>query len=72
MSCFNPRPWKLPAPFVGLVFRSFLGLMMLAHANVVYERLEILRIATIFIFITNTALVSRHVVSGRAFLWLNG
>ncbi|KAM0465053.1 hypothetical protein ACHAPV_002046 [Trichoderma viride] len=53
MDCLNPRPWKLPVPFVATMFRAFFGLIMLANANAVYERLEILTFSADYALTTN-------------------
>ncbi|EHK49113.1 uncharacterized protein TrAtP1_000290 [Trichoderma atroviride] len=53
MNILNPSPWKLPSPFVGITFRAFCGLIMLANASAVYGRLEILSISANFVLTTN-------------------
>lgn len=53
MNCLNPSPWKLPSPFVAIMFRAFCGLIMLAHVSAVYERLEIFSISADYVFTTN-------------------
>lgn len=68
MYILDSRPWKLPAPFVGMMFKAFFGLILLANANAVYERLEILGIGAVYIFLLNISLVSQHIIRNRVLL----
>ncbi|KAL7923085.1 hypothetical protein ACQKWADRAFT_66609 [Trichoderma austrokoningii] len=57
MCYFDTRPWKLPAPFVGLIFRSFVTLLLLANAGAAYERLNIFGIYSVLVFILNSGMI---------------
>lgn len=72
MDCLNPRPWKLPVPFVATMFRAFFGLIMLANANAVYERLEILTFSADYALTTNVTFVSQFVIGVRFLPRLRG
>lgn len=72
MYCINPRPWKLPTPFVAIIFKGFIGLIMLANANAAYERLEILSVSSDYMFAANIAVVSQCVIRGRFLPGLRG
>ncbi|KAL9489592.1 hypothetical protein ACSS6W_001869 [Trichoderma asperelloides] len=58
MCLFDTRPWKLPVPFVGMITRSFIGLIMLANVNTIYERLEILGLSSVYIFMFNICVLA--------------
>ncbi|KAL6910284.1 hypothetical protein GGI43DRAFT_6461 [Trichoderma evansii] len=58
MCLFDPRPWTLPVPFVGMVVRCFIGLIMLANMNGLYERLRILDVSPVYIFVMNISLLA--------------
>lgn len=67
MCLLDPRPWKLPVPFVGMITRSFIGLIMLANVNTIYERLEILGLSSVYIFMFNICVVSQLGIRSRLF-----
>ncbi|KAM0246359.1 hypothetical protein ACHAQJ_010253, partial [Trichoderma viride] len=58
MFLFDPRPWKIPVPFVGMVMRSFAALILLANANPLYDKLEILGSASFYIYLVNLAMIA--------------
>lgn len=57
MCLLDPRPWKLPVPFVGMIIRSFISLIMLANVNSLYERLGVLGLSAAYIFVFNISMV---------------
>lgn len=68
MCLFDPRPWKIPVPFVGIIVKSFIGLIMLANTNSLYERLGVLGVSPVYIFVMNLSLVSQLGITNRFLL----